>query len=135
MAVHFTGPLMVDGVEITSGGGGGGDVAITLELDDISTLSSAYAVAPFAGTVNKIYSVIYGSIATADAFLTPRINAFAMTSGTITVANSGSGAGDIDSSTPSANNTIAAGDLLEVITNGASTNTVRATITMVITPS
>lgn len=108
---------------------------ITVELDDISTASSTYVPTPAGGTVTKAWSVIHGAIATADSTLTIKPAGTAATGGTITVAYSGSAAGDIDSCTPTANNTVTAGGYIEVETDGASTNTVRVTLTIEITLS
>lgn len=99
-------------------------VYVHMQLADISTASSCWAPCPVAGTVERIQSIISGTIATADAVLAPQINTVAITGGGITVTASGSAAGDVDSSTPTAANTVAVGDSLEVSTNGASTNTV-----------
>lgn len=102
-------------------------------MADISTASSVWIPSPVAGTISKIYTIINGAIATADAVITAEINTVAVTDSTVTIAYSGSAAGDVDSSTPSAANTVAVGDKIELITNGASTNTVIATIVVVIT--
>lgn len=100
---------------------------LTVIMDDISTAGSAFTVSPYAGTISKIQSVIDGAIITADAGITTEIGGAAITSGAITIANSGSAAGTVDSATPTAANTLAVGDALEVITDGASANTVRGT--------
>lgn len=105
---------------------------ITARLEDISTAKSVFVVPGVAGDVSKIYSVIDGIIATADCTLSFEIAGTPITSGDITIAYSGSAAGDVDSSTPSAANTITAGQAIEIITSGASTNTVNATITFII---
>lgn len=102
-------------------------------MADVSTASSVWIPCPVAGTISKIYTIINGAIATADALITAEINTVAVTDSTVTIATSGSAAGDVDSSTPSAANTVAVGDKIELITNGASTNTVIATICVVIT--
>lgn len=106
---------------------------LTVYIGDISTAGSGYIVSPVAGTITAINSVINGAIATADAALTPKIGGTNITGGAITVANSGSAAGDIDTAAPSAANVLAVGDLLEVATDGASTNTVACAITFTIT--
>jgi hypothetical protein len=105
---------------------------ITVELTDISTPSSCYVVAPYAGTISKIYSVIDGAITGANATITPSIGGVSITSGGITIAQSGSAAGDVDSSTPSAANAVTAGQAIKIETDGASTNTVKAQFTIVI---
>lgn len=106
--------------------------ALTVELDTVSAASTAYVVAPFAGTITKIYSVIHGAIATANATLTCDIDSVAITGGSITITQSGSSAGDMDVATPTDNNTVTAGSVISVETDGASTNSTRATITFLI---
>lgn len=108
---------------------------LTVKLDDISTAGQIYVVSPVAGTIFKIYSVINGAIATANSILTPKIAGTAITDGAITVAFSGSAAGDVDSSTPTAANTITAGAAIEIETDGASSNTVEVVLTIEITLS
>jgi hypothetical protein len=106
--------------------------ALTIELDDISTSSSSYVAVPYNGTVTKVTAVLHDTIATADATLTSKINGTDITTGSLTVAFSGSAGGDVDETTPTAANTVVAGDYLEVATDGASTNAVRSTITFLI---
>ena len=53
----------------------------------------------------------------------------------ITVAQSGSAAGDVDSCTPSGNNTFTATDAIEVETDGASTGTVEVVVTIEVEPA
>jgi len=53
----------------------------------------------------------------------------------ITIAYSGSAAGTIDSCTPSAANVVAVGDYIKIAGGGESTDTARATITILIKPS
>ena len=105
-------------------------VHVTVKIDDISTAGTIYVVPGVAGTIEKITSVINGAIATADATLTPKINESPITDGAITIANAGSAAGQIDTSSPSAAKTITANDAVEIETDGASTNTVSAVITL-----
>ncbi|MDD9905661.1 MAG: hypothetical protein OXT06_18995 [Rhodospirillaceae bacterium] len=139
-----TGDLLVvnasDGIRIYELTVSGTDVALKGVMDDffilngaitdVSTAGQEYMVAPFAGTVFAVYSVIHGAIATADATLT--VKTAAGTVGTITVANSGSAAGDVDSLTSGLSNTaVAAGATVEVETDGASTNAVKASLTVV----
>jgi hypothetical protein len=106
--------------------------ALTVRLADLSTASSAYVVVPQAGKVEKIYTVIENAITTADGGLTFRINNTLITSSAITVTQSGSAAGDVDSSTPSALNTVVAGDVLKVTTDGAADTTCVTTVTYLI---
>jgi len=107
---------------------------LNVKMTDISTASSVYVVSPVAGTFSKIYSVVDGTTATAAAAITTEINTVAVTDGAFDIAN-GAVAGEVDSGTPTALNTLAVGDVLEVITDGASTNTVAAVFTIEITRS
>ncbi len=92
-------------------------------LADISTASSVYIVIPVACTLTKAWGCLQGTITGADSTVTLYNHAGA-SMGTITVAQSGSAAGDVDSLTPSSNNTFTAGQVLRIATDGASTNAV-----------
>ncbi len=107
-------------------------VAITTQIDDISGTNSGYVVAPLAGDIIACWSVIDGAINTSDTVLTGSINGVNMTDGTITIATAGSAAGDRDSATPSANNTVAAGDAIRFLSDGATGSAVKAVITILI---
>lgn len=102
---------------------------ITVDIDDVSTGASFWVVPGFAGRINKITTVLHGAIGTADADITTEINGTAVTGGLITIATASSAAGDVDTATPTAANVFGAEDALEVITDGASTNTVKVTVT------
>jgi hypothetical protein len=93
---------------------------IQASLTDVSSAGSTYSVAPIAGVITSIHTVLHGTISTANSALTFFINGVPITSSAITVAFSGSAAGVINSSTPSALNTLAVGDLITATTDGAS---------------
>ena len=61
-----------------------------------------------------------------------KIGGTAVTGGLITVTASGSAANDVDVVYPTALNTVVIGDALEIETDGASTNTVKVTFTVVV---
>lgn len=105
---------------------------LTITKANISTAGSVFTVSPFAGKITKIQSIIGGAIGTADNGITTEINGTAVTGGAITITQSGSAAGDVDSTTPTALNTVAVGDAIEIITDGASTNTVVGTFVFTI---
>ena len=100
---------------------------IVVTIPDVST--SSFILVPFsvALTVTKITSVLYGTIATADATLSCTNNGSASL-GSIVIEDSGSGEGDIDSLTPGSNNSFTANTYLKIETDAASTNTVPVTI-------
>jgi hypothetical protein len=107
-------------------------VALTVKMEDISTAQSVWVVAPFAGVIETIYSVIDGAITSADCGITTELAGVAVTGGGLTITQSGSAAGDVDSATPSALNVVAAGDAIEIISDGLSATAVDAVFTLVI---
>ncbi len=107
-------------------------IVLNVNLADISTASTAYVPSFVAGIIKKISTVINGVITTGDAVLTSKIGAVNITDGVITIANSGSAAGDVDTVIPSAANVVAIGDQINITTDGGSTNTVSATISILI---
>ena len=107
------------------------EFVLNVQMTDVSTSGSYWVVSPYAAKIKKIYSVLRGAIATANAGITVEIGGTAVTGAGITIAYSGSAAGDVDSSTPTALNTVAAGQAIEIITNGASTNAIIVNFTLV----
>lgn len=91
---------------------------LTLDIADGSADATYYLVCPYAGTISKIWSVTDGSVGTADITITGRIGSTAITNGAITIATSASAAGDIDSATPTAANTITAGAAINFVVAG-----------------
>jgi hypothetical protein len=121
-------------VYVADGGGSGAwgtppyRYPLQVRFADISTAGDVYLPVPVAGTIALIQSVIDGAITGADCVLTGYIGIVPITGGQITIANSGSAAGDIDSTTPSALNDVTVGDVINIKSDGASTNTVAAEI-------
>lgn len=103
-------------------------------FQDISSAGQAYVVAPVAGTVAKVYTVLGGAIGTADAVITVK-DGDGNSMGTITIEDNSSAAGDQDNLTPTSNNVVAAGELIEFETNAASSNTIEVSITVEFDPS
>jgi hypothetical protein len=104
-------------------------------FDDVSTAGDIYLPVAFNGTVTGIHTVLWGTIATADVTLTAKVNNSAMTNGAVTIAYSGSAAGDLDTATPTAGNTVTTSDYINITSDGASTNTISATIILTISRS
>jgi hypothetical protein len=92
-------------------------------------------VAPVGGKITKIWTVLNAALATGDATLTGKINGSNITTGVLTVTQSGSAAADVDSAVPTALNTVAAGDVISFTGGGASTATSTSEILVEITPS
>lgn len=95
---------------------------LTGYIENISTSTKVYVPVPFAGTINKVVTVLEAAIGSSNATIAVR-NASNASMGTITVAHSGSAAGDVDSLSPSSNNTVTADSFITIETNGASVNT------------
>lgn len=91
------------------------------------------APAPVAGQITMIWSVIEGILTTGDATLTVKNGATAITDGVITITQVGSAAGDVDSATPSALNTVAVGDSLSVTVGGSNATATAANVLIEIT--
>lgn len=79
-----------------------------------------WVYSPYAGTVTAVISITEGVLTTGDATLTAKIGrpGVAITNGVITITQVGSAAGDSDSATPTAANTVAVGDPLSLTVGG-----------------
>ena len=126
------GGLEVGGTVVSSTAAELDEYAVYTCIVDISTAQSDWIVAPHAGAITDIWTVIDGAIGTADADITLELAGTLVTGSTVTVATASSAAGDVDTATATAANTVAAGDAIEVITDGASTNTVEVCVTIII---
>jgi hypothetical protein len=108
------------------------DYFITSTIADISTASSTFGPVPDGGRVIKIITALQGAIGTANGGITFEIGGTAITGGGITVAYSGSAAGDVDTAEPTAANEVLEDGTIEMITDGASSNTIKLVVTFVI---
>lgn len=108
-------------------------IELSLEgyLEDVSAVETVYVPIPFAGTVSKVLTVLEGSISSADSTVTVK-NSAGASMGTLTIANAGSAAGDVDILLPSSNNTVTADSFITVESNGASTNTAKLRFVVVL---
>ena len=108
------------------------DYFLTAKITNISTAGSTFVAVPDGGKIVKILTSIKNAITTADAALSFEIGGTAMTNSAITVAQSGSAAGDVDTSSPTAANRVEEDGTIEMITDGASTGTQKLLVTFVI---
>ena len=108
------------------------DYFLTSTIADISTASSTFVPVPDGGKVIKIITALQGAIGTANGGITFEIGGTAITGGGITVTQSGSAAGDVDTAEPTAANDVAEGGSIEMITDGSSSNTIKLVVTFVI---
>jgi hypothetical protein len=106
---------------------------INLEVATLVGTGVSYVIAPEAGKVTKIWSIIDAALGTGDATLTAAIGATPITTGVITITQAGSAAGDVDSCVPTAANTVAAGDKLNLTVGGTNSVSTMARVIMEIT--
>ncbi len=92
---------------------------VGVDISDLSAEADYYVVCPHAGDIAKIYTVIDGAVLTADAVITASIGGTPVTNGAVTITQAGSAAGDVDSATPSAANTVTAGQAVKLNVTGA----------------
>lgn len=109
---------------------------LTTRFNDISAASSAWAVSPIAGTVTAVYVVLHSGITVANSIVTGKIAGTPIGGLSITITQSGSAAGSTFSDTSvSGSNTVTAGQAIEIVSDGGSTTTAIADVTIVVTPS
>ena len=108
------------------------DYFVTSKITTISTAGSTFVPIPDGGRVIKIITSIKNAITTANAALTWEIGGVAMTDSAITVTQSGSAAGDVDTSEPTALNTVSEDGTIEMITDGASATACECVVTFII---
>ena len=120
--------LAIDGTVVAAGAAELDQFTLTGTIADISAAASSWVVCPCAATIEEIYTVTDGT-STGTAAITFEIGGTVVTGGAISIAAGGAGA--IDSSTPTALDVLTAGQAIEIITNGGSTNAVIAVVTLV----
>lgn len=108
------------------------DYFLHAEIADISTASSTFVPVPDSGKIIKIITALQGAISGGDAAISFEIGGTAVTGGGITVANSGSAAGDVDTAEPTAANQVEEDGTIEMITDGGSTGAKKLNVTFVI---
>lgn len=97
-----------------------------------STATELFIAFPEACTVTKITSVLSGAITVTDAVLT-FTKLGVGSAGTITIAQSGSAEGDVDSLSPVANNTFTADQVMKIAVTTACTGAETAHLTIDVT--
>ena len=108
------------------------DYFITSKITTISTAGSTFVPIPDGGRVINFITSIKNAITTAAAALTWEIGGVAMTGSAITVTQSGSAAGDVDTSEPTALNTVSEDGTIEMITDGAAASACECIVTFII---
>ncbi len=113
----------------TSGAWTAEKYVLNVEHRDAANATSVYVVVPYAGTITKIWTIIDGTF-DADTDLTPKIGTTTITAPTLTITASGSALADIDSTVPTALNTVVAGDYIQIASDGAGTTVGDISITI-----
>ena len=108
------------------------DYFLTSKITNISAAGSTFVPVPDGGKVIKIITSIKNAISSANAALTWEIGGTAMTGSAITVTQSGSAAGDVDTSEPTAANDVAEDGTIEMISDGGSSTACECVVTFVI---
>lgn len=108
------------------------DKYLTAYLADVSTASSAFVAVPAQGELIGIMSALYTAITSADAAITVEINGTAVTGAALTITQSGSAAGDVDSDFDFSPVAVKEGDVIEFISDGGSSTTAPMNFTAVI---
>lgn len=90
----------------------------SIDVADLSAEATYYLTALYAGKITSIKSIVDAAVSTADITATFSINGTPVTDGVVTIATAASAAGDQDSATPSAANTVAVGDKISFVVTG-----------------
>tara|TARA_R110000796_G_scaffold26162_1_gene72974 strand:+ start:7950 stop:8408 length:459 start_codon:yes stop_codon:yes gene_type:complete len=99
-------------------------LVISGTIEDIGTASTVHVPIPFAGTISKIVTVLEAAITGANAIVTVK-NSSAASMGTLTITQASSAAGDVDTLSPSSNNTVTANSFITVATDGGPNNAIK----------
>jgi len=108
------------------------DYFLTAKITNISASGSTFVPVPDGGKVIKIITSIKNAISSADAALSWEIGGTAITGGGITITQSGSAAGDVDTAEPTAANEVLEDGTIEMITDGGSSTACECLVTFVI---
>ncbi len=104
---------------------------LNVRIADISIASTTYITLPYAGNIVKINSVIEGAITGSDEVVTA-YNSSGSSMGTITISAVGSAGGDVDTLSPSSNNSFSANTALRLTSTGASATAQAAVFTITV---
>lgn len=124
---------VTDGLSLITGLPSGGKIFLNAILPNVSSAQSVYIKMPVAGTISNTSAILGGVITLVDSILS--IKNGGNTLATLTIPYDGSAAGDEVVAVPAANEVVAAGDIIRISTNGASTGDFSASLTLELTPS
>lgn len=125
-------------VYVCDGAGSGGwkrpPYTICGQMADVSAPGSVWVPVPVDGIITRWDTCLQGAITGADCTLKLQIVNVDVTGSGITIANASSAAGDVDSASPTAANTVTAGQAIEVVSAGESSTTAIITFTILVEP-
>ena len=110
-----------------------GQVHLAMRLTALDGTATYRLPAPIAGTITRITTILEGALTTGDAVATGKIGAVAITGGAVTITQSGSAAGDVDSVVPTAANVVDVGDDINFTISGTNDASVSAMLVVEIT--
>lgn len=108
------------------------DKYLTAYMADVSAASSSFVAVPAQGELIGIMSALYTAITGADAAVTVEINGTAVTGASLTITQSGSAAGDVDSDFDFTPVAVKEGDVIEFVSDGASSTTAPMMFTAIV---
>lgn len=105
---------------------------VTTHFTDVGAASSAYVASPCAGSLTKVYTTVWGTLANGAADMSVYANGILVSPASFLIA-SGAVAAEVDTYTVTAGGTLTAGQALTITSDGGGDGTVAATVTFVIT--
>lgn len=125
--------VVADGGKITEEPGGAilGRATLTAYAADIGTAGSSFVTCPYAGTIVGLAAVNHGANAGTKTVLTAKLATVAVTAPAWEVAVTAA-AGTSTAVVPTAANTVAAGDVIEIAYDGGSSNVTPATFSVTV---
>jgi hypothetical protein len=101
------------------------------QIEDISTAGDHYIPVPKAGTITNITTVLDDALSGSDLVIDVYDSA-AASMGSITITQSGSASGDVDSLAPASNNTVTANDFIKLTVDGGPTTHVETGVAVLV---
>lgn len=126
------GALYHSGVALTATGAELNQYSVNAYQADAGTAGSVYVVVPHAGTIAAIYATNYAANATTKTVLTAKIATVAVTMPAFEIAVT-QAAGTASSTVPTAANTLTAGQVLELISDGGTSTVMPVMYTILVT--
>ena len=106
------------------------DYELSFVVNNANTVFNSWISIPYSSKFIKAYAVV-NSTFSADQTLTFKINNVAVTDGVIALAHTGAVAGTVFNCTPTALNSIGAGEAFEISNGGGSAATFSITLTLI----